>query len=81
MPIRTPDATNLRSACLIRPGLTTHSFNSTQRLVDLPIAVSAANEVRANVPTDRAVMPAGWYMLFLTDNDGVPSVARWVHVS
>jgi galactose oxidase-like protein len=73
VPIRTPDADNLRSACLIRPGLT-HSFNSTQRLVDLPIAVSACNEVRANVPTDRAVMPACWYMLFLTDNDGVPSV-------
>ncbi|HYN35822.1 MAG TPA: galactose oxidase-like domain-containing protein [Actinomycetota bacterium] len=24
--------------------------------------------------------PPGWYMLFITNDEGVPSVADWVHV-
>ena len=26
------------------------------------------------------IAPPGWYMLFLVDNNGVPSTARWVHI-
>jgi hypothetical protein len=29
-------------------------------------------------PSDPDVAPAGWYMLFLLNDDGVPSAARWV---
>jgi hypothetical protein len=36
--ISSPDAGNLRWVSLVRPGTTTHSFNTSQRLVDLPIA-------------------------------------------
>ena len=25
--------------------------------------------------------PPGWYMLFVNNANGVPSVAKWVHVS
>ncbi len=66
---------------LIRQGLTTHSFNVTQRLVDLPFVVSSASSLTATVPTERRLAPPGWYMLFATDTDGVPSVAKWVHLS
>jgi hypothetical protein len=24
--------------------------------------------------------PPGWYMLFLTDNNRIPSVARWIQL-
>lgn len=27
------------------------------------------------------IAPPGWYMLFVVNASGVPSVARWVHVS
>ncbi len=33
------------------------------------------------VPKERGLIPPGWYMLFLTDTSGVPSPAKWVHVS
>ncbi len=82
--IQTPQASEIREVSLVRPGLTTHSFNSTQRLVDLPIAAvpnAAAGALHATVADDRNVAPPGWYMLFVTDTDGVPSVARWVHLS
>jgi hypothetical protein len=66
---------------LIAPGLTTHSFNATQRVVDLPFVPAAASSLTATVPSDRSVAPPGWYMLFATDVDGVPSVAEWVRLS
>ena len=79
--IRTPQAAQIKWASLIAPGLTTHSFNSTQRVVDVPFAVTPPNMLNAAIPNDRNIAPPGWYMLFLTDNDGVPSVASWVHLS
>jgi hypothetical protein len=79
--IQTAQAAKIQFASLIAPGLTTHSFNSNQRLVDLPFTVALPKTLNATVPANRNVAPPGWYMLFLTDTDGVPSVASWVHLS
>lgn len=79
--IQTPQATQVKWISLIRPGLTTHSFNGTQRLVDVPFTLVPPNRLTANIPGEPTVAPPGWYMLFLTDHDGVPSVAQWVHLS
>lgn len=32
------------------------------------------------VPSNRDLVPAGWYMLFVTDGQGAPSKALWVRV-
>jgi hypothetical protein len=79
--ISSPDAGSLHWVSLIRPGSTTHSFNTSQRLVDLPITAQAAGTVQVTVPAEPNLAPPGWYMLFLTDNNHVPSVARWVHLA
>jgi hypothetical protein len=79
--VQSAQASEIKWISLIRPGLTTHSFNVNQRLVDLPFVIAAASILRATVPNDRNLAPPGWFMLFLTDNDGVPSVASWVHLS
>jgi Domain of unknown function (DUF1929) len=79
--IQTPNASAIKWISLVRPGLTTHSFNGTQRLVDIPFTVAPPATLHGTVPSDRNVAPPGWYMLFLTDTDGVPSVASWVHLS
>ncbi|HTO74098.1 MAG TPA: galactose oxidase-like domain-containing protein, partial [Gemmatimonadales bacterium] len=78
--IPSPQAGNLRWAHLIRPCVTTHSFDGSQRLVDLPIASQAGGVVKVTVTASRNVAPPGWYMLFLVSQDGVPSVASWVHL-
>jgi hypothetical protein len=78
--IQTTRASQIRWVNLIRPGLTTHSFNGEQRLVDVPFSVNAGS-LKATVTGERNLAPPGWYMLFLTDNAGVPSVGRWVHLS
>ena len=66
---------------LIRPGLTTHSFNVEQRLIDVPIQDVAPTGLRIGVDVDARIAPPGWYLLFLTDTSGVPSAAHWVHLS
>lgn len=78
--ITTPDAGAIRWATLVRPGVTTHSFDGSQRLVDLDIVSQAAGTVQAKLTNNPNLAPPGWYMLFLVNNSGVPSVARWVKV-
>lgn len=79
--ILTPQAAQIKWISLIRPGLTTHSFNGTQRLVDVPFTLVPPKTLNAVVPGERNVAPPGWYMLFLTDQDDVPSIGHWVHLS
>jgi Galactose oxidase-like, Early set domain len=79
--IRTQQAADILNASLIAPGLTTHSFNGTQRLVDLPIVATPPTTLNATIPNDRTIAPPGWYILFILDRDKVPSVARWVRLT
>ncbi|MGH3869686.1 MAG: galactose oxidase-like domain-containing protein [Pseudonocardiaceae bacterium] len=79
--ISTPNAGTIQWASLIRPGVTTHSFNTNQRLVDLPITAQGGTTVGVQVTAEPNLAPPGWYMLFLTDTNRVPSVAHWVHLA
>ena len=68
------------SAELIRPAAVTHSSDPNQRYVDLPMTVNG-NSVGLNVTSNPDIAPPGWYMLFVTNANGVPSVAQWVHLT
>ena len=78
--IKSPQAGNIKWASLIRPCVTTHSFDGSQRLVDLDITARRAANLMATVPANRNLTPPGWYMLFLVDNQGIPSMAHWIQV-
>lgn len=81
VPIQSPQSASIRWASLIRNGVTTHSFDGSQRLVDLDISSRTGGVVTAKVPQNRNLAPPGWYMLFLVDNNGIPSVARWIQLT
>lgn len=67
------------SAVLMAPGATTHAVEMNARRV--PLAVTATSTgFTASAPASAAVAPPGWYMLFVLTADGIPSVAKWVHV-
>jgi len=68
------------SAELIRPEAVTHSSDPNQRYVALPLTVNGSN-IGLNVTTNPNIAPPGWYMLFVTNASGIPSVAQWVHLS
>jgi hypothetical protein len=78
--IDSPDGPRIRWASLVSCGVTTHSFDSGQRLVDLEIESRDAAGISAAVPGNPNLAPPGWYMLFLTDQAGVPSVAHWIQL-
>ncbi|MER6917124.1 galactose oxidase early set domain-containing protein [Streptomyces sp. NPDC000594] len=69
----------IAKAELIRPAAVTHSSDPNQRFVDLPLTVHG-NTIDLNVTSNPNLAPPGWYMLFAVDANGVPSVARWVHL-
>ncbi|GGJ08998.1 galactose oxidase-like domain-containing protein [Streptomyces brasiliensis] len=69
----------IAKAELIRPAAVTHSSDPNQRFVDLPLTVDG-NNVDLNVTSNPNLAPPGWYMLFAVDSNGVPSVAKWVHL-
>lgn len=72
----------IAKAELIRPAAVTHSSDPNQRFVDLPLSVDGddGQNVDLNVTSNPNLAPPGWYMLFAVDANGVPSVARWVHL-
>lgn len=78
--IDTPDAASVRWAGLVSCGVTTHSFDSGQRLVDLEVVSRDASGLSAEVTGNPDVAPPGWYMLFLTDQSGVSSIAHWINL-
>ena len=76
---RTADADRIAEARLMRPSAVTHTTDVEQRSIELGITKNA-NAVTFDVPKDPALVPPGWYMLFVTDADGTPSEAKWIQV-
>jgi hypothetical protein len=79
--VEVPDAADLASACLLRPGATTHSTDAEQRLVDVPHEVDEPDAVTVQLPAEPTVAPPGWYLLFVVNTAGVPSEGAWLHLT
>lgn len=67
-------------AVLVGLGSMTHSFDSNQRHVQVPMTVLSPTAVAVGGPPDPDTAPPGYYMLFLLDASRTPSVARIVRV-
>ena len=78
--IDTPDAGRIASVALLRAGAATHSFNMDQRHVGLAINNRTANRLTVTSPPNSNVAPPGFYMLFIVDTVGVPSVGEFVRL-
>ena len=72
--VATPDATRIASVSLLPLGSVTHHFNVTQRYLSLPFQIVAGG-LSIQSPANANVAPPGYYMLFLVDTNGIPSVA------
>ena len=77
MEIATGSPASIRKVALVRLGAVTHSDNMEQRYIPLSFTAGAAS-LTASAPTNANVAPPGFYMLFIIDASGVPSVARMV---
>jgi hypothetical protein len=78
--ITTPDANNISSVVVIRASAVTHSFDMDQRLVVLNFS-NGGTGLTATAPRDGNVAPPGYYLLFLVNKNGVPSVGSFVQIT
>ncbi|MGW7310674.1 galactose oxidase-like domain-containing protein [Streptomyces sp. NPDC054835] len=78
---KTKDAARIAEARLMRPSAVTHTTDVEQRSVELGLTREPDGvTVTVAVPKDRTLVPPGWYMVFVTDRDGIPSEAQWIQV-
>ena len=73
--IASAQASTIAKVGLVRLGAPTHSEDQGQRYVPLSFSV-AGTTITATSPATSDIAPAGYYMLFVTDAAGVPSVAN-----
>jgi len=75
--VTTSDAADIERVSLIRLGAATHSFDHDQRFIPLEFT-AASNSLSVEAPASGNHAPPGYYMLFIVNDDGVPSVAQIV---
>ena len=76
----------INSAVLVRPGSATHTFDMDQRLIGLcgpspQPPCNGSGTLNLTSPPNGNIAPPGYYMLFLLDSTGVPSVAEFIQLS
>lgn len=79
--ISTPDASTIASTVLVKLGSPTHSFDFDQRVVGLSFTIGDFGTLTATAPPNSSIAPPGYYMIFLVNQSGVPSVAKFLHLS
>ncbi len=69
--------TSVSKVSLIKLGSVTHSFNMSQRFLKLEFS-QKGTRLTINSPTSPFIAPPGFYLLFIFDDQGVPSQAKIV---
>ncbi len=78
--VTTNQAPDITSVTLIRLGASTHSWDQNQRFMSLNFK-PAAGLLKVSPPLHGYQAPPGYYMLFIVDDNGVPSKAEMVKVT
>jgi hypothetical protein len=78
--VSSPQAAGIRKVALVGLADVTHGVDQGQRYVPLKFAASGTT-ITATGPPSSGVAPPGYYMLFVVDANGVPSVAKMVQVA
>jgi len=78
--IGTPDAATISKVSLVRLPSVTHTLNENPNYMALNFA-QASGGVNVTFPANANIAPPGYYMLFLLNSSGVPSVAAILQVA
>jgi Concanavalin A-like lectin/glucanases superfamily/Domain of unknown function (DUF1929)/Bacterial Ig domain/Galactose oxidase, central domain len=77
--VETPDASSIGMVSLVRPGSVTHTNNMDQRFLSLTFQQTAGG-LNVAAPVNANLAPPGYYMLFVVNANGVPSMASFVRI-
>jgi hypothetical protein len=78
--VATGNASDIQRVALIGLGANTHAVNFGQRFVNVSFSKSSPTDLLVQTPASANEAPPGWYMLFVVNGAGVPSVAKIVRV-
>jgi len=78
--LQTGNAADISSVVLVRAGAATHAFDMDQRLVGMSFS-AGTNQLTVTAPANGNIAPPGYYLLFLVNSAGVPSIASFVQLS
>jgi hypothetical protein len=78
--VRTTKAAHISRVSVVRAGSVTHSFDPDQRYVGIEFVRMGGNRLRCKAPPNANIAPPGYYLLFVIDDKGVPSVGHWLHI-
>jgi Domain of unknown function (DUF1929) len=73
-------AASIARVTLVKTGAVTHSFDSEQRFMELPILARTEETLTVQAPATKALAPPGTYFLFAIDDQGVPAEAAIVMI-
>jgi hypothetical protein len=77
--VATPDGATITSAVLIRTGAPTHFFDQSTRFVPVTFQQTTGG-LNIQAPSAATLAQPGYYMLFIVNANGVPSVAPFVQL-
>jgi Domain of unknown function (DUF1929)/PKD domain len=78
--VQTADAASISSVVLMRPGAPTHAFDMEQRMVAMNFT-AGSGVLNVTAPPNGNIAPPGYYMIFILNSSGVPSVAQFVQLT
>jgi hypothetical protein len=79
--VQTPAPTSVSKVMFISLGSVTHSYNENQHGMHLTFTVNGTSAITVTSPALAALAPPGYYLLFVIDNRGVPSVASTIRIN
>jgi hypothetical protein len=77
--VNTPDAASIGKVALIPLGNVTHAIDMNQKYLELGFN-AGAGQLTVNAPGNANFAPPGYYMLFILNTNGVPSIAKMLKV-
>ena len=78
--IQMPAATTVSKVTWISLGSVTHSYNENQRAMKLTFTGSGTSALTVTAPARAALAPPGYYLLFIVNGSGVPSLAKIIRI-
>lgn len=78
--VGSPDAASITKVSFIRLGSVTHTFDQSTRYMHLTFT-QATGGLNVTMPANGNLAPPGYYMLFILNGSGIPSVAKIMQVS
>jgi hypothetical protein len=79
--VSTPNANEITEVTWVKLSSVTHAFNESQRINYLSFTPVSSSSLNVTAPGSSNLCSPGYYMMFLINGNGVPSVARIVQVT